>query len=500
MNKKPSIKAVFLLSAFFAIQMLCYAQNTQAAYPRLEPDPKALEFHDIAARNPDLSWTDLAELSLWASGDISLSNMQKIRDAVSMLNNSSSLPSSGREKAEYILEYLYINILKTYSLNQTRLDTVFSNGRYNCVSSAVLYAILCKAAGINTSGVVTREHAFIIVHINGQDIDVETTNRYGFEPGNRREFHDQFGRLTGFSYVPSQNYRDRQTINQIELISLILNNRIAELERANRFSEAVPLAIDRAVMLLGSSVADNNYQSADTIFENPKKDLIDRLINYGASILRANREEECLNWAYAASSKYPDPGRWQELIMAATNNRIARFIKDRRPADARIFLENNAFLLSRENYLQIDAMLLDAELLHRANNIRTAQEGYGVVNDITAAKQNAKIPDRRAVEILTFAVQKTAAILCAAPDMNWRAAINYIETVLSLYGSSRELEQNLQIYRGNLAADYHNRFAAEWNKRNFEEAEHILNEGLAEFPDNRQLLSNREIVNRQNSR
>jgi len=496
--KKPSIRIAFLFLAFFTIQVSSYAQSRQI--PRLEPDPKALEFHDIAARNPDLSWTYLAELSLWASGDTSLSNMQKIRDAVSLLNNSNSLPSPGRERAEYILEFLHTNILRTFSMNQTRVDTVFSNGRFNCVSSAVLYTILCKSAGISTSGVVTKEHAFVIVHISGQNIDVETTNRYGFEPGNRKEFHDQFGRLTGFSYVPAQNYRDRQTINQVELVSLILNNRIAELERANRFPEAVPLAVDRTVLLLGSSMSDNNYQSSDTFFENPKKDLTDRLINYGSSILSANREEECLNWAAAASSRYPDPARWQELIMAAINNRIARFIRERRPADARIFLENNAFLLSRENYLQIDAMLLDAELLQRANNIRTAQEGYGVVNDIAEAKQNEKIPQKRAIEILTFAVQKTAAVLCAAPDMNWRAAINYIETVLSLYGSNRELEQNLQIYRSNLAADYHNRFAAEWNKRNFEEAERILNEGLAEFPDNRQLLSNREIVNRQNSR
>jgi hypothetical protein len=72
-----------------------------------------------------------------------------------------------------------------------------------------------------------------------------------------------------------------------------------------------------------------------------------------------------------------------------------------------------------------------------------------------------------------------------------------MESAIARYGSNRELEQALRTYRDNLAADYHNRFASAWNRRNFDEARRILNEGLAEFPDNRQLLSDRDIVDRQ---
>jgi hypothetical protein len=71
-----------------------------------------------------------------------------------------------------------------------------------------------------------------------------------------------------------------------------------------------------------------------------------------------------------------------------------------------------------------------------------------------------------------------------------------MENAINRFGPNRELEQTLQTFRQNRAGDFHNRFAAEWNRRNFEEAERILNEGLAEFPDNRQLLSNRETINR----
>jgi len=494
------IKQVLIPALFLLILPVIHAQQRPAANPRLEPDPKALEYNNLGGQTANFSWTALAEISLWASGDTSLTNLPKLIETVTNLNNSVDLPHLGRERAEFILEYMHANILRSYSLYQTRVDTIFTNGRFNCVSSAVLYMILCKSAGINTSGVMTRAHAFVIVHIDGQNIDVETTNRFGFDPGNRREFHDQFGRLTGFSYVPAQNYRDRQTISQIELVSLIFNNRIADHERANRYADAVPLAIDRTVLLFGNSFTDGTSQSMDTIFENPRKELMDRLINYSTTFLRSNREEEGLVWAASASARYPDSIRWQEFFMAAINNRITRFVRERKTTEAQTFLENNRLFLSNENYASLDTIVTEARLLAAANNIRTAQDGDTVINDIRQARQENRITERRAEELTVFSIQKTAAALCAAPGRDWREAINYIERYISYITDKRELEQALRTYSGNIAADYHNRFAAEWNRRNYEEAQRILEEGLAEFPDNRQLLNNREIVNRHNAR
>ena len=482
-----------LILSFFILQT---AHSQDAAFPRLEPDPKARQFFSPGGH---YSWSELAEISLWASGDSANSSLERIHSLAQSLKNSNELPSSDREKAEFILTFLHSNILKTYSLYQTRVDTIFTNGRFNCVSSAVLYMILCDSLGINTSGVVTKDHALVIAHIDRENIDVETTNRFGFDPGNRREFHDQFGR-TGFTYVPARNYRDRQTISKIELVSLILNNRISELERQNRFAEAVPLAIDRAVLLLGSRLSGAPQTAENTLFEDPRKSLTDRLLNYGAWLLRSNREEEGLRWAAAASQAYPDENRWQEFIFAAANNRIARFIRDNRTPEARNFLENQKNLLSQVNYTHLDSVLTDAELLRNANQIRTSDEGDSVITAIEKARTEGKMNERRANELIIFSVQKTAAALSSSPERNWREAIQYIEKSIAVTGSSRELEQALRNYRGNLAADYHNRFAAEWNSRNYDEAEKILNDGLLEFPNDRQLLSNKDIVSRRHSR
>ena len=375
---------------------------------------------------------------------------------------SPELPIDNRGKAEFVLDYMHRNLLRSYSFTQTRVDIMLTNGRYNCVSSAVLYMILCKSLGLETSGVMTRDHAFIIVHIDGEDIDVETTNRNGFEPGRRREFLDDFGRLTGFAYVPPGNYRDRQTINTIELLSLILRNRIAELEGRNRFAEAVPLAVDRTALLMGETsqahdVFDANSESQSTFFEDPYQNLLDRLLNYGNSLLIARQEEDALNWAALASARYPAEMRWLDFRRTG----------------------------------------IDTTLANSTNRIRTVQDGENTIAAIEEARRNQQISEARANEFLTSAIQRTASILSAPPNRDWLAAIKFIEEKIARFGSNRDLERTLSDYRSNRAADFHNRFATAWNRRNYDEAERILNEGLAEFPNDRRLLANRETVNRQ---
>jgi len=492
MKLKPSIMAILL---FFAALTTVYSQNT--TFPRLQPDPNALEYYRLGEKS-GYSWTELAQISLWASGDTSALNLEKIRNAAETIKNASDLPDTVKDRAEYILKFMHKNLIKSYSLYQTRIDTMLSTGRYNCVSSAVLYMILCKSIGINTNGVMTKDHAFISIPIDDTDIDVETTNAYGFDPGNRKEFHDQFGKLTGFTYVPAKNYRDRETISQIELVSLILNNKIADYERQNQFADSVPAAIDRAALLEGNAlIFDSTTESHRAIFTDPRKDLLDRLFNFGAVLLKAGKEEECLRWAASASPVYPDEKRWQEFIMAAVNNYLMKLIKANKLADARKFLDGQKPVLLGANFDKLDTLLVDSELLGKANQIRSAADGDNVVNAVEQARNSGKIPEKRAVELITYTVQKTAAFLSASPAGNWRAAIKYVEAYLSRFGANRELEQALNVYRSNLATDYHNRFAAEWNKKNYNDAERILNEGLAEFPNDRQLLSDKQNITKQ---
>jgi tetratricopeptide (TPR) repeat protein len=420
--------------------------------------------------------------------------MEQIRAAAEELKNSPDLPEDLRGRGEYILTAVHKKFLTAYSLPQTRLDTLLATGRYNCVSSAVLYLILGTAAGLDIRGVMTRDHAFAAVRVDGEWIDVETTSPYGFDPGNRKEFHDRFGTVTGFAYVPARNYRDRVFISPIELVSLIFSNRISGLEQQGRFAEAIPLAVSRAGLLTGGNPAAVPAEGGEPVpfFEDPRRDLINRIFNFGAFLLKSGREEEALRWAAFAGDKYPAGERWGEFFFAAVNNRLVKLIRAGRLAEARDTLNLHASMLTAAGFDRLNMTLTDAELLDRASGMKNSGEAAGILASIDQARR--LLPPGRAEELRTFVIEKTASLLAASPARNWAGAAAYLEDALKQYGPNPQLERSLRTYRSNLAADYHNRFAAAWNRRNREEAVKILEEALALFPDNRQLLADRAVV------
>jgi tetratricopeptide (TPR) repeat protein len=487
------------------------AAQGPVSFPSLDPDPQAAAF--ALRGSGGHSWESLAAISIWASrtespdgaGEDANLLMERIRSAAAELSGEIAAPdpSAGASAVdagtlgEYILTFMHKKFLKSYSLLQTRVDTLLLNGRYNCVSSAVLYLILAQAAGLETQGVMTRDHAFVAVKAKEEWIDVETTNPYGFDPGNRKDFHDQFGRITGFAYVPAKNYRDRTFISSLELVSLILSNRIAALEKAGRFAEAVPLAVNRYALLEGRTGA----APAAELFEDPYKYMMNRIFNYGASLINRGKEEEALRWAVYAGAKYPDGERWQEFIAAVINNRLVKFFRQGDTAKGRAFLDANAALLNPANYRKLHALTLDAELVERTSGLRGGAETIrgeagALLDTIGDAEKETFLDEDRAAELRTAVIGKTAEILAGGETgtADWSAAIAWLESALRRYGPNRRLEQTLTACRTNHGVEFHNRFAAAWNRKDFDGAKKILAEGLALYPGNRQLLSDKRTV------
>jgi hypothetical protein len=134
---KPSMKLVTATAILFLRGTSLFAQNAAAAaFPRLEPDPKALEYARRAVHSGGYTWMDLAEISLWASGADGAGEaagksayIEQIRAAALELRASPDFPAGGREQAEYILGFMHKKLLKSYSLYQTRVDTLLSGGR-----------------------------------------------------------------------------------------------------------------------------------------------------------------------------------------------------------------------------------------------------------------------------------------------------------------------------------------------------------------------------------
>jgi tetratricopeptide (TPR) repeat protein len=495
--KKKTIAAAAL--AFSALVFISGLSAQTAPFPALEPDPKAYEFAGYGT----YSWQDIGEIALWASAvgttagttgtDNTAPQSALIRDAAAELLAMPDLPADPKARGEFVLTFVHQRFLKGYVEHQTRLDEIFRTGRYNCVSSAVLYAIFATAAGLDVRGVMTRDHAFITVNTGAELIDVETTNPMGFEPGNRREFHDGFGTVTGFAYVPARNYRDRTPISQLELVSLILSNRVAELESRNRYHEAVPLAINRAALLRDRGTNGSPDPVSSGFFVDPKRDLTDRLLNYGSSLIKSGQEARALEWAALAGGRYPyDETRWQEFTYAALNNLLVKFVRGKRTEDARASLEANAAILSRDNFDRLDAMVLDAELMQRSTAIQTSEEAEAVLLTIDNTRSRGVLTENRIKELRNFIILKEGERLSVSGGV--RAAISYTEAAIARYGRDTKLENALRVYRSNLQAELHNTFADLYNRGDYDGAGRFIRTALEEFPGNRSLTQDLNLA------
>ena len=481
------MSAIIVLPRLFAQS----AARQNAAFPSLEIDPRAEELVR-RAQNGVYAWQDLIDIALWASGMEYTARNQggtPYRDiviaAAEELRASPELPQDRRTRGDYVLGFMHKKFLKGYLENQTRLDEIINTGRYNCVSSAVLYAILAEAAGLDVRGVMTKDHAFATVAAGTEIIDVETTNPYGFDPGSRREFHDAFGKLTGFAYVPSRNYRDRADISLLELCSLILSNRIADLEKRNRYNEAVPLAANRAALL-----ANRRDPVSSPLFQDGEKDLLDRLLNYGASLLNGGHETDALAWAEYAVPRHPggEAGekRWREFSFTALNNLTVRLIRAGKTADARAALDRYGANLGPADYDKLDSQLLDAELLGMANGLGKTENAAGILAAVDKAARDSRLPAARITELRNFVIIGEGNRL-AGTQAGAAAAIAFMEDAMAKYGRNSRLDEAIRVHRQNRIADLHNRFARLFNGKNYEEARNHIRKALEEFPDNRQL-------------
>ncbi|HTO23008.1 MAG TPA: hypothetical protein VMQ10_11085 [Spirochaetia bacterium] len=255
-----------LFSGLIFIQLVA-AQARVGVVPLPELNPLPLSQQLASLREPlpvetivdaALEFSGASAAAASAAKDRLSGLLLKFRGEVADVSDQDAL-------AERALTFLHKNLFTTYSVTQTRVDTALESGVYNCVSSAVLYLALARSVGLSVAGVRTTDHAFDSVLVNGQQLDVETTNPYGFNPGARKEFTDSFGKATGYAYVPPGNYRDRRAIGEKELLSLILYNRVSEYMDGRQFKDALQPAVS-AFTLMGSDetrkvmqIAFSNY-------------------------------------------------------------------------------------------------------------------------------------------------------------------------------------------------------------------------------------------------
>lgn len=413
------------------------------------------------------------------------------------------------ERGAAALAYLHRNRLRRYSLEQARVDLAMDSGTYNCVSSAVLYMALAKAAGLETRGVETKDHAFATVSTEKGWIDVETTNPYGFDPGARKEtFTDSFGRVTGYAYVPPEQYAQRTSVGDKAMIGLILHDRVSVLEEDGMFRESFCLAVDRyalegpdamgdfilmrAANLASRLIADRDEETALAFLDAyqaafPGGQMVAQarevaIRNRLASLAIAGRYEEGYAFVERARKAWGEQPVFAEFDAAAVKNRAIELMKSGAFAQALDFLDSSeaAGRGAKEDY---PALRENAALGMVNASIRSGKYADALSLIDRLWKNGSLGPAKRGECVKSAAGSEAARRARADPESGWLAARDAFEAALAYLPGDPDLLKKRQACLDNYATAVYNRFAAAYNYGRLSDALGILKDGLSRYPD-----------------
>ena len=236
------------------------------------------------------------------------------------------------EKGEALLKYLHRGpMAKGYSGKQTTLSGILDHGEYNCVSSAVLYALVAQTLnlevrGIEIPGTWLPGHVFIVLRDGDRWIDVETTNPRGFDPRGKRKTPD------GGEFDPNKQQGDRRQVDPLGMAALIYYNRGVDEASAKRYLDAVRLDLAALALDPSSPSAAGNLRGALVRWGNqlrheeqfasglevvavgleldPQDDNLQKLrsllwLDHARSLFKAGKEKEAVALLTAAGKAIP---------------------------------------------------------------------------------------------------------------------------------------------------------------------------------------------------
>ncbi len=484
--------------------------------PLFVPDPY---FSALGAEAEPLPRADLEKAAFLASGlsyDKTLQYVSRLDAYIARLDAESASVGDPYARGEAALAFIHRNLLKAYRADATTLDGILDTGLYNCVSSAVLYMIAGRSLGLDVEAVRTSDHAFCVVHLAGRDVDVETTSPAGYDPGTKRAFTDSFGKVTGFSYVPPGDYARRSSIDDKELVGLILSNRVVIYENAGDYRASLGLGVeyyelerdaasrsflvDRVNNLSSELVQGGDYAGAESLVtaaraalgEDPKLAELQGKVAYMRAVAAANasRWDEALDEAAALRAEGTAPPELPSLIEAALSNEIYALVQRQDFAGARRVLAARGALAGPVLSSSLSEKIGEAELAAAVNG-RPFREALAAADGELAAGSVSRSAWERAEGVLYY---NEANRLARSGD--WLGASKLAAEGSARLGGDGNLARAASVYRSNFVADAHNRFAALYNARDFPAARDSIRSSLALMPEDPSLLADLRLVDR----
>jgi hypothetical protein len=282
------------------------------------------------------------------------------------------------ELGKALLAYLHETRLRRYDSSQNAMDTLWKKGKFNCLSSTVLYVLCARSLGLTVEPVSTPNHILCRLKNGETWIDVETTTKYGFNPGSRNEFFDQFGRLASATYIPPGNYRDREIISEAQLLSLLLQARLPEKD-----PKMLRLAIDW-YMLVPSRDAQQNLQYA---------------FNYYVEWLNdEDYFDHAMTFVRHYKKRFESDPALRKSVQTLLHGQILNFIKKERLGSAEQLLDEGSTLLAADL-----KRALAETLLAKAMREGKRKKQYGFALNLTSRLvANGHLPTARGDDFVTY--------------------------------------------------------------------------------------------------
>lgn len=361
MNFTNFIKRQFLrqLLAVFFLFLFAQVYSFSQQSPQIQLEPSILlgleQNNSFLEKN--LTSTDIISLAL----EYSLCPLQS-EEGGQCLKIYQTLENSAKEQfaflpqmeaADKLLYFIHSSLLKTYREGCTRLNETLLTGNYNCVTASVLYFALARSLGLAVYGQETSIHAFCSVLMDGQKIDVETTNPYGFNPGVKKVV-EQTENSRKYTVIPKRYYSNRREISDRAIATLTGKNVASDLNDKSDYETAIPLEISRLEFL---KLTD------DSELKTAKNDLDTLTCNYALEQSKNGNEEPALSFIELVCQKYGTSQNLQKMYDNIAYNMAANLLNNRQETPARKSFEQYRKNISPSMQTKIDTMITK-QVLH----------------------------------------------------------------------------------------------------------------------------------------
>jgi hypothetical protein len=293
-----------------------------------------------------------------------------------------------------------------YQFEQARLTGIFETGRYNCLSSALLYVALARAFDLPVRAAVVPTHVFVELGVSGGKVfEVETTSSTGFDWVHDARFYKEdaatWSGNRGLRPVTLEEYQQRKIVEPYQLVALAMRDarsgekddrpRLRELaslvdpEDADAAHERMQVTVNESIELYKAKAWRTTVRMFDVIAP-----AVDALAARGRDADTAQLVSWA-NWSYASALLVV--GRSDEA-MARTRDGYARLdatwpdVEKLRVNYAAVLNDRLGALVTAKDYDRALAVYNDNRVACRADKICTGNVGIAYLNRSSDA-QNA---------------------------------------------------------------------------------------------------------------